>query len=360
MRIFRGSGMTALLAVYNFPPPTPFQSMPMFWAVHAALLLLAAGSVAALFVRSRKPARLGDLFAWLGLILLGLVIAVLAGSDRDHGVFLVMAGLFVSLVALTGLILTFVRYGREDAPPPQFGTAFGLLLALCIVVMALLPAVPTASEAARRTQCRNNLRQIGLALFNYVDVSRDLPLAKSISEPVRSWRVEVLPYLDGATLRKKYRDDLPWDASENDPVSMHIPQPFACPSMFFNKDARGRHYTAYSAIMGASTAFSDAGRKKFPTGLADGASQTLLVVEACGRDIVWTEPRDVDVDADPIGINLPGAEPKTSPGIGSSYHAGGAQALIADGSVKFFSQQIDPTVLKALTTIAGGEKVGEF
>ena len=94
--------------------------------------------------------------------------------------------------------------------------------------------------------------------------------------------------------------------------------------------------------------------------MTDGTSNTLLVVEACGAQIVWTEPRDVDVAAQPTGINLKGAKPQQSAGWLSSYHSHGTQVLMGDGSVKFLSQRTDPSVLKKLATKDGGEEVGDF
>lgn len=60
------------------------------------------------------------------------------------------------------------------------------------------------------------------------------------------------------------------------------------------------------------------------------------------------------------GINLNGNAPGYSAGGLSSYHAGGTQALMADGSVRFLSAQTDHAVLKKLATVDGGELVGEY
>ena len=83
-------------------------------------------------------------------------------------------------------------------------------------------------------------------------------------------------------------------------------------------------------------------------------------MEACGTRIVWTNPQDVDVDSATIGINLPGREPGFSDGITSSHHTGGAQAALADGSVRFISADTDPNILKALLTVDGKEPVADY
>ncbi|MFN6104640.1 MAG: H-X9-DG-CTERM domain-containing protein, partial [Planctomycetaceae bacterium] len=66
--------------------------------------------------------------------------------------------------------------------------------------------------------------------------------------------------------------------------------------------------------------------------------------------IHWTEHKDIDIS---VG-GTPG------PGGLSSFHTGGFQGALADGSVRFFSGSINPQTLKALLTINGGETVGEF
>jgi prepilin-type processing-associated H-X9-DG protein len=107
------------------------------------------------------------------------------------------------------------------------------------------------------------------------------------------------------------------------------------------------------------TAFGENSRSAYPD-LPDGASHTLLLLEACGRRIVWTEPRDIDVASVETGINRAGSSPGQSDGLISSFHAGGAHVALADGAVRWVNESIDPTVLKALVTANGGEPEREF
>ena len=91
-------------------------------------------------------------------------------------------------------------------------------------------------------------------------------------------------------------------------------------------------------------------------GTGDGTTTTLLLVEACGRNIVWTEPRDLDLTPQPV----PGGnkqEPPDLKSLMSWHHAGGACVIFADGSGRFLSKNINSKLLKALTTPKGGEDV---
>jgi prepilin-type processing-associated H-X9-DG protein len=65
----------------------------------------------------------------------------------------------------------------------------------------------------------------------------------------------------------------------------------------------------------------------------------------------------VDISRESLQINAPGRQPGTSAGIGSSYHDGGTQIALADGSVRFLSEKISPDALQKLTTAAGGESM---
>jgi prepilin-type processing-associated H-X9-DG protein len=95
--------------------------------------------------------------------------------------------------------------------------------------------------------------------------------------------------------------------------------------------------------------------------MPDGSSNTILLVEACGRNITWTEPRDVQFDDVAIGVNLPGERRGESAGVVSGYHWGGAHVMMADGSVTFISADIDPGLLKGLLQVDDGRPgSGEF
>src|SRR5688572_8500234 len=122
-------------------------------------------------------------------------------------------------------------------------TLVELLVVIAIIgvlVALLLPAVQSAREAARRMQCTNNLRQLGLALHNHHDVNLVFPAARDEKEVtpgvlvVHSWVPRILPFIEQKALLEKYRFDKNWDdGSTNDaaggPIRQHI-NGFLCPS----------------------------------------------------------------------------------------------------------------------------------
>ena len=100
---------------------------------------------------------------------------------------------------------------------------------IAILIALLLPAVQQAREAARRTQCKNNLKQIGLALHNYLDVTQVLPPgwiavddtgAPSAHEGTSGvgWATMILPYMGQANIYNQFNASLPADCCTSDGV----------------------------------------------------------------------------------------------------------------------------------------------
>ena len=87
-----------------------------------------------------------------------------------------------------------------------------------VMLALLLPAVQAAREAARRAQCTNNLKQIGLAMHNYASANGAFPPAAiydANGKPLLSWRVLILPYLEQDSLYKQFHLAEPWDSPHN-------------------------------------------------------------------------------------------------------------------------------------------------
>ena len=349
--------MSLLIASVPFPPYAP--PGPSFWPIHLAVFVLCAGSLLGLLLRSALPARKKDLLIWLLVAPCGALVFELSDAEVSLG-FRLGVGTFVAVTAMTGFVVTALRlYQRQAGPRVLF--AVGCLVLFTFLVLSLAPATPTAREASKRTQCKNNLHLLGLGLFNYVEKLKSLPAPISdVTAAPRSWRVELLPWIDGGPLRDRYDDSSAWDAPPNDETARTPQAIYMCPSASIPQDEAGRYFTSYAALTGPNAVFSETVRKGFPDTVADGAANTMMLVEACGRQIVWTEPRDVDISELPLGINIDGEHLGESPGFASSYHTGGFHTTLADGAVKFISENIEPDVLKALTTADSGDSIREF
>ncbi|MEZ6128883.1 MAG: DUF1559 domain-containing protein [Planctomycetaceae bacterium] len=105
---------------------------------------------------------------------------------------------------------------------------------IAILIALLLPAVQQAREAARRTQCKNNLKQLGIALHNYHDVFRVFPPGyrfkpNSPIEAMGTANVSLLPYLDQANLQGLADAEIPWYL-QTPSTAMTIVPVFVCPS----------------------------------------------------------------------------------------------------------------------------------
>ena len=118
----------------------------------------------------------------------------------------------------------------------QAFTLVELLVVIAIIgilVGLLLPAVQAAREAARRMNCSNNLKQIGLAMHNYASVYRGFPASRvNIKTPdfEAGWQVMLLPFLEESALFETYRTDLTWSHPANLPATETSVEGFICPS----------------------------------------------------------------------------------------------------------------------------------
>ena len=219
-----------------------------------------------------------------------------------------------------------------------------------IAMGVLLPAIQQAREAARRAQSMNNLKQIALAFHNYHDVYGFFPPAVIEENGVqRSWRVEILPFVEGAALYEQYRKNEPWDSEANKKVLEQMPPVFKDPS-----DPTGRTSTSYYRLTGNGALASEkavdirsGGKGTRLSEITDGSSNTLMVVEA-KRDVPWTKPDDIPFDPEKAAEVLKS--------LGGS-HGGVFLGGFADGSVRTFAKELDLQVFKSIVTSQGGEAV---
>src|SRR5829696_10024864 len=92
---------------------------------------------------------------------------------------------------------------------------------IAILIGLLLPAVQKVREAAARTKCQNNLKQLALGLHNYHDANGAFPMARPAATAVsHSWPIYVFPYIEQAALYRQYNFAVRWD----DATSPQVPQ----------------------------------------------------------------------------------------------------------------------------------------
>jgi prepilin-type processing-associated H-X9-DG protein len=350
--------MAPVIAAVAFPPPAPPSvSLPSTYAV---MLTLTGILALLLLIRGSRPVKRWDSLIWVCMAI-GVVGVFLCSPPLIFLVDRALRGVLFVFIAAAALIGANYSLHRSRPPESSANANNPGYLALGGLLFYLLLAPSCIEDRPRRRPvCNNNLRELGLAMHNYADKYHDLPAPVTNSESTpRSWRIDVLPWLgdDSRTLRSSYQDASSWDSTANEPIAKSAVRVFQCPQNFNPQDNRGRFYTSYVALTGEGAMFSDPVRTNFAEGVTDGTSNTLMLVEACGQQIVWTEPRDVDVAGSPIGINLDGDAVGQSPGVASSYHPTGCNVLFGDGSVKFLEKKIDREVLKALITANGNERI---
>ena len=231
--------------------------------------------------------------------------------------------------------------------------ALGVVSAGGVMTAMLLPAVQAARSAARRMQCSNNMKMIGLAMHNYHDTWVAMPPLYTVDEngkPLHSWRVLILPFVDQSMLYQEIRLDEPWDSEHNKRFHDRMPDVFKCPD---NPAAKPGKACCYSAIAGEG--LIPAKKKGDMTAgsfarLVDGTSNTIFTIEV-KEPFCWMDPTaDITLDELAKGINA-------KDGRASSYHPGGCNVGMFDGSIKFFSNTIDKDTLRALGDCDDGRPV---
>jgi len=350
---------------------------------------------------------------------------------------------------------------RGGRPPRPAFTLVELLVVIAIIgilIALLLPAVQAAREAARRAQCSNNLKQIGLGLHNYHDVNRTFPFAFMVDDTtlnVQVWGTRILPYIEQGALYDNFHNTVPSfneatalgystsQVADNLAVIGTELNAFICPSApgsdrTYNGELPASSLGSgvppmpltwragpsdYCASLGvdpngtfAATAYANqpstlsnpAGALvcsgddlgiNLPMGdssiasIRDGTSNTIVVGERTGgaklyiaghKDAPTASPWDILARSNGggwgdmlngyhyiMGSLGDGTPPPLSPTGGTcvincsnarnagyySFHPGGAQFLLGDGSVKLVAETIDAFVFAAMITRDNGETV---
>jgi hypothetical protein len=201
--------------------------------------------------------------------------------------------------------------------------------AVAEVRRAAVAAVTTWAGADR-------YRAIGIALHQYELTHGHLPPAvvrDKTGRALRSWRVELLPFLNEDLLYRRLKLDEPWDSPHNKPLLEAAPTVFADPDL-------PKWQTRVQAVVGPGTAF-EPGKPVRLADIKDGTANTFLFVEAADP-VHWAEPKDYAL------------EPGKAPRVGRPDVAAFLAAM-GDGHIETLPKAIPPKVFEAAATRAGGE-----
>ena len=290
---------------------------------------------------------------------------------------------------------------------------------IAILIALLLPAVQQAREAARRSSCKNNLKQLGLALHNYHDAHTVFPYGfrdhGGSRQRRETWMQQTLPFIDQANLYQAYKADDPQYCWHHPESAQQVLPSFVCPSNpTAGLNGPSSSFVGNYGVCAGATTSSWNGTTSPGDGMfhrdsktrirdvKDGTSNTLMASEGVARppgspsDTAWGEVGSYwgggsshhgtafnanespntsvpDCNYSCSNYNLPAfpcAAQSSSASVGAtcstrttyarSYHVGGVHVLMADGVVRFVSENIDLGTWQALATIRGGEVVGEY
>ena len=291
---------------------------------------------------------------------------------------------------------------------------------IAILIGLLLPAVQKVREAAARMSCQNNLKQLALALTNYEGTTGRYPNSNTFApQPIHGWPVLVLPQLEQEPVRNSYVMTANWyDAANATPRSAQV-KTFLCPSASSGRVGQcavpgvtgspfaGAAWDYTNVAVVAPALMTQLGYAGGPTfepmwrgvmssrgssvaDITDGLSNTLLIVEDAGRPEYWVKGKRI-TDLPPIvpggtdngtvvgglwadhqkGFGVEGTSADGLTVVGEcaincnnsfeiyAFHSGGANAAMADGSVRFLREGMNIRTLAALATRGAGEVISE-
>jgi prepilin-type N-terminal cleavage/methylation domain-containing protein/prepilin-type processing-associated H-X9-DG protein len=308
---------------------------------------------------------------------------------------------------------------------PNSRTGFTLIELLVVIAIIavliglLLPAIQKVREAANRSTCQNNLKQLGLALHNFHDAYKVFPasgwtMAGSGNPHGRyvGWRALSLPYIEQENLQDLYDFSVHWWEGRNLAAAVYQVKVYQCPSVPQRLEVTAAPAkpprpaltfpgplapTDYEAIMGVQPsvnptlyALADTSRSVMfrnsavrITDVTDGTSSTIVLAECAARPLTYRgrTPRPdllndqgqgwidsegpFSLDGSNADGSVQGQGPLLTPRALNatnanepySFHPGGANFLFADGHVQFIPESVRLEVFAALCTHTAGEVV---
>jgi hypothetical protein len=275
-----------------------------------------------------------------------------------------------------------------------------------ILVALLLPAIQAAREAARRSQCTNNIKQLGLASHNFAATFECFPPSATDAPAIeRGYMSYILPYLEETSIANIYDVKQDWFAPENNEAVSAPLEVVRCPSAPQPRDSSGvksgiewegacgdygvlQGLDGSTHLMGIPADYQKQGitRDRQTTPLrhcTDGLSQTFLMAEGAGLPDRWILGRNLELEpTDPLfnpergvwagrqfkiqprghtadGLSFPGpCAVNCSNDRGFySFHPTVANVSMGDGSVHSLHEDLDIFVFYYLCTIKGDEVV---
>ena len=279
---------------------------------------------------------------------------------------------------------------------------------IAILVSLLLPAVQQAREAARRSSCKNNLMQLGIAIINYEHQWETFPLGSAnATGPIINerkgyhvgWMVRILPHMDDDNAFDKFDFTKGAYDPANREVAAYKPHWRYCPSSplpgYFDvtDEKTGELFevvgTSYAGVHHSKQAPIDTdndgifvlNRAISAHDVTDGLSHTLMAGEKIsgGHELGWvsgtratlcntaTAPNEMKYEVEKeTGTRAGDAvfewepeDPKATLGF-AGFHVGGAHFVLGDGSVRFISENVDVETFSQLGNRHDGELLREF
>lgn len=270
----------------------------------------------------------------------------------------------VPIFVLESIAIGFLIFRCHFAP--SRAGLIGFLLACLALCCLCLPAFQTARISTRTGYCANHIQNIAGALRYYHDLHGSFPpavLRNADEQPMHSWRTLILPYLEYGSTFSQYDFSQPWNSPHNRQVGTDMralgflccdcPSATASPSLIVP--------TNYFYVVGPGRTNEN---DELPTlnemEKADGASETILLIESHGLSVDWFEPRDVTMQEALGGINRAGGQGISSPhereGRPSRWYPG-AHIVLADGSVEFLPATLELDTLHNLLAIDDGQPI---